>query len=67
MIYLYRRKTVIFLGKSNYLKDNKKIMKQYDYEKNNDIDLEKLTIGTHKKVCGFVQKGILMNKKFVQK
>ena len=41
---------MIFLGKSNYLKDNKKIMKQYDYEKNNDIDLEKLTIGTNKKV-----------------
>lgn len=32
-------------------------MKQYDYEKNNDIDLEKLTIGTHKKVWWVCSKG----------
>ena len=48
---------VIFLEKSNYLKDNEKIMKEYDYEKNKDIDLEKLTIGTHKTVWWICLKG----------
>ena len=48
---------MIFLEKSNYLKDNEKIMKEYDYEKNKDINLEKLTIGTHKKVWWICLKG----------
>lgn len=35
---------------SNKLIDNKELMKEYDYEKNHDIELDKLTVGTHKKV-----------------
>lgn len=42
---------------SNLLKDNKRIMKEYDFEKNNDINLEKLTIGTHKKAWWICSKG----------
>lgn len=42
---------------SNLLKDNKRIMKEYDFEKNKYIDLEKLTIGTHKKVWWICSKG----------
>ena len=38
------------MTKSNCLKNNKELMKEYDYEKNNDIDLEKLTTGSGKKV-----------------
>ncbi|MBE6140105.1 MAG: hypothetical protein E7172_00985 [Firmicutes bacterium] len=35
---------------SNLLKDNKLLMKEYDYEKNINMNLEKLTIGSHNKV-----------------
>lgn len=41
---------VIFLEKSNFLKDNKKLMKEYNYEKNKDIDIDKLTLGSNKKI-----------------
>lgn len=39
---------MILLEKSNYLKDNKELMKEYNYEKNKDID--KLTLGSSKKI-----------------
>ena len=41
---------MIFLEKSNYLKDNKELMKEYNYEKNKDIDIDKLTLGSSKKI-----------------
>lgn len=36
--------------KSNLLKDNEDLMKEYDYEKNINIDLNKIAIGSGKKV-----------------
>lgn len=44
---------------SNYLKDNKELMKEYDYEKNDKFDLDTLTLGSDRKVwwicskCGY--------------
>ena len=35
---------------SNYLKDNKELMKEYDYEKNDKFDLDTLTLGSDRKV-----------------
>ena len=35
---------------SNLLKNNKELMKEYDFEKNKDIDLNKLTTGSHQKI-----------------
>lgn len=34
----------------NLLKDNKKLMKEYDFEKNKDIFLENITLGSSKKI-----------------
>ena len=42
---------------SNYLKDNKELMKQWDYEKNKSLDLDKLTIGSSKKAWWKCEKG----------
>ena len=42
---------------SNLLKDNKKLMKEYDYEKNKNIELDSLTLGTSKKVWWICPKG----------
>ena len=41
---------MLFLGKSNYLKDNKELMKEYNYEKNKNVNLEKITNGSHFKL-----------------
>ena len=41
---------MILLEKSKYLKDNVKLMKEYNYEKNKDIDLNNLTLGLNKKI-----------------
>lgn len=46
---------VIFL--SNLLKDNKKLMAEYDFKKNKEIDLEKVKIGTHKKAWWICSNG----------
>ena len=35
---------------SNLLKDNTELMKEYNYTKNADLDLDKITIGTSKKI-----------------
>ena len=32
---------------SNFLKDNKELMKEYNYNKNSDINLEKLKNGSN--------------------
>lgn len=42
---------------SNYIKDNKKIMNEYDYEKNKGIDLDTLTTGSWKKIWWICDKG----------
>ena len=42
---------------SNYIKDNKKIMNEYDYEKNKGIDLDTLTTGSGKKIWWICDKG----------
>ena len=42
---------------SNYLKDNKELMKQWDYEKNKSLNLDKLTIGSSKKAWWKCEKG----------
>ena len=42
---------------SNYLKDNKELMKQWDYEKNKDLDLDRLTIGSSKIAWWKCEKG----------
>lgn len=42
---------------SSLLKDNKKLMKEYDFEKNKDINLDKLTVGSGKKVWFICPKG----------
>ena len=34
----------------NYLKDNEELMSKYNFEKNKDFDLNKLTCGSHKKI-----------------
>ncbi len=36
---------------SNLLKDNKRLITEWDYEKNKDIDINKITLGSNKKVC----------------
>ena len=41
---------MIFLEKSNYLKDNKELMKEYNDEKNQNIFLDDITIGSSKKI-----------------
>lgn len=43
--------------KSNLLKDNKELMKQWDYEKNQDLNLDKLTIGSGKLAWWKCEKG----------
>lgn len=43
--------------KSNLLKDNEDLMKEYDYEKNINIDLNKIAIGSGKKVWWICSKG----------
>lgn len=48
---------MIFLEKSNYLKDNKELMKEYDYEANADINLKDLKIGSNKKIGWICNKG----------
>ena len=48
---------MIFLGKSNYLKDNKELMKEYDYDKNTDFDLDTLTLGSKKEVWWLCNQG----------
>ncbi|MBR4230817.1 MAG: hypothetical protein IKR74_01500 [Bacilli bacterium] len=42
---------------SNLLIDNKKLMNEYNYEKNNDINLNTLTLGTDKKIWWKCKKG----------
>ena len=45
------------MSSSNYLKDNKELMKEYNYKKNNKIDLENLTIGSGKKIWWVCKNG----------
>ena len=42
---------------SNYLKDNKELMKEYDFEKNKDIDLDSITLGSEKSIWWICSKG----------
>lgn len=42
---------------SNLLKDNLKLMKEYNYEKNKDVDLNSLKPKSHKKIWWKCQKG----------
>ncbi len=42
---------------SNLLKDNVDLMKEYDYDKNANISLDRLTLGSHKKVWWKCEKG----------
>jgi CRISPR/Cas system CMR-associated protein Cmr1 (group 7 of RAMP superfamily) len=48
---------VIKMSSSNYLKDNKELMKEYNYDKNKEIDLESLTLGSDKKIWWVCSKG----------
>lgn len=41
---------VILLEKSKYLKDNVKLMKEYNYEKNKDVKPTDVLCGSNKKV-----------------
>lgn len=47
----------MFLQKSNYLKDDKELMKEYDYDKNTEFDLNTLTLGSDRKVWWICSKG----------
>ena len=53
---------------SNLLRDNKELMKEYDYEKNNNITLENLVVGSGKKAwwrcskCGGSWQTYIVNK-----
>ena len=40
-----------------YLIDNKDLMKEWDYEKNKDIDVDKITFGSHKRAWWRCNKG----------
>lgn len=40
-----------------YLKDNTELMKEYDYEKNKELDLNILTLGSHRKIWWLCSKG----------
>ena len=42
---------------NNYLKDNTELMKEYDYKKNKNIDLDTLTLGSNKKIWWICSKG----------
>mgnify|MGYP003289568836 CR=1 FL=1 len=42
---------------SNLLKDNKELMKEYDYDKNCNIDIDKITVGSNKKIWWKCEKG----------
>lgn len=42
---------------SNLLKDNMELMKQWDYEKNQDLNLDKLTLGSNKVAWWKCEKG----------
>ena len=42
---------------SNLLKDNKLLMKEYDFEQNSNIDINKITIGSNKKAWWKCEKG----------
>lgn len=46
MSYLQINKQVITLKK--YLIDNKELMKEWDYEKNINLDPSNITLGVHK-------------------
>lgn len=46
-----------YLEKGKYLINNKKLMKEYNYNKNNDIYLETLTTGSTKKIWWRCSKG----------
>ena len=48
---------MIFLEKRNHLKDNKELMKEYDYDKNIEFDLNTLTLGSDRKVWWICPKG----------
>ena len=48
MSYLQINKQVITLKK--YLIDNKELMKEWDYEKNINLDSSNITLGVHKLV-----------------
>lgn len=57
---------------SNLLKDNKELMEKYYYEKNKNVDLNTLTLGSNKKIwwkcpkCGYVWKAIVKSKNNVK-
>ena len=40
-----------------YLKDNKKLMKYYNYEKNKDLNIDSLTLGSNRKIWWICEKG----------
>lgn len=42
---------------NNLLKDNKRLMLEYNYEKNKDIDLNNITLGSQKEIWWKCQKG----------
>ena len=42
---------------SSFLKDNNKLVKEWNYEKNKDIDINKITLGSNKKVWWICDKG----------
>lgn len=53
---------------SNLLKNNKELMKKYNYEKNKNINLETITLGSNTKIwwkcpeCGYEWSSIIKNK-----
>ena len=53
------------MKKSNLLINNKELMKEYDYEKNDKFDLDTLTLGLIEKYGGDVQKIIVGKQELV--
>lgn len=47
----------MFLKKSNYLKDDKELMKEYDFKKNSELEINKLRLKSNKKVWWKCNKG----------
>lgn len=52
---------------SKLLKDSKELMKYWDYEKNKDLDLEKLTLGSSKNAWWICEKGHSYDAKIKRK
>ena len=48
--YMEKKWKMNQMNNSNLLKDNYDLMKEYNYKKNNDVDLSSITLGSSKKI-----------------